>query len=82
MEKLDLPRAIGRLVAKRAVQKQREMNGAGAGEGGSSTEDVPVSFAAFYAVYGRHRPEENDRVRFFRLLKQACFPVPALNLRL
>ena len=29
-----------------------------------------MGYAAFYAMYGRHRPEETDRVRLFRLIKQ------------
>ena len=45
---------------------------AGRGECGTerAAEEVRVGYAAFYAVCGRHRPEETDRVRLFRLIKQ------------
>ena len=33
--------------------------------------DVRVGHAAFEVVYGRHRPEEADDIRLFRLVKQA-----------
>jgi len=73
VEKLDLPRAVGRLVVKRSMQRQGGMDGS-EGAAGSGTEmvaeEVRVGYAAFHAVYGRHRPEETDRVRLFRLLKQ------------
>jgi len=111
VERLDLPRAVARLVVKRAQAKQREMSnaeppplqkenastqmsqrscGRSGGErnqGGSwglpcsvvkgdSSVDAEerVCLPAFYAVYGRHRPEENDRIRLFRLIKRASTP--------
>jgi Ca2+-binding EF-hand superfamily protein len=37
---------------------------------GAEDAERPVSFAAFYAVYGRHRPEETDKIRLFRLVKR------------
>ena len=33
-----------------------------------------VGFGAFHAVYGRHRPEETDKIRLFRLIKQPSSP--------
>ena len=57
-------------------QRQGELDGsertAGSGEGGTerAAEEVRVCYATFYAMYGRHRPEETDRVRLFRLLKR------------
>ncbi len=114
VDRLDLPRAVARLVVKRAIAKQKELSkpgqspppqqkenaptqtpqrpgspllrdapglvestaldeGAGAGAG-TAVAEGRVGFSAFFAVYGRHRPEENDRVRLFRLVKRAATP--------
>ena len=35
-----------------------------------SDAERPVGYAAFYAVYGVHRPEEADKIRIFRLLRR------------
>lgn len=111
VERLDLPRAVARLVAKRAQEHQRILDeeavaSANAGcdiapgqdenarpQGACSSRasptaacptaaapvdgdrtERPVSFAAYYAAYGRHRPEETDRIRLFRLVKRPGSP--------
>ena len=116
VDRLDLPRAVARLVVKRAQERQRRLEeraaaaedkakgagfdtrSSGSSPGGNSlgrsrpgsdspcgalgvaanagAEDAgrPVGLAAFYTVYGRHRPDENDRIRIFRLVKRASSP--------
>ena len=39
-------------------------------QGGDAVDDArPIGVEAFAAVFGRHRPEEADKVRLFRLVK-------------
>ena len=115
VDRLDLPRAVARVVVKRALVKQKELSKvelqlqqkenaptqtpkrspAGAPllrstpsfaerepgatptttlDKGAPVADGRVGFPAFFAVYGRHRPEENDRIRLFRLIKRDKSP--------
>ena len=119
VDRLDLPRAVARLVVKRAQAKQKELakveqlhqqkenapmqtpkRGSPSASpllretpglverepgvppplekpespGAQGAADDRVRFPAFFAVYGRHRPEENDRIRLFRLVKRGTSP--------
>lgn len=121
-ERLDLPRAVARLVVKRSQQAQKRLDEAAGGRTQASSNGAPpstpvtppaavvtptaartpeekaaaaagspatqqqstsgaaadamraVSFGAFFSVYGRHRPEETDRIRLFRLIKGGSAP--------
>ena len=127
VDRLDLPRAVSRLVVKRAQERQKQLDekaakgiiGAAAAaaasaassgsSGGGHDENVrpqgtspqpsptsassagggfpspiaganasydgsdadrPIGFQSFFSVYGRHRPEETDKIRLFRLVKR------------